>query len=114
MFTFLDLLVVVFMVIVALALLFLCLMFLLKNKTAKRVFFYVVLVLGLYVSTIGLRIGFGGFFTAQMNIAVFTILSCIGAFVLERVCKGNDKLFLVARIAAAATLVLALANAFLI
>ena len=62
----LDLLVIVFMVIVALTLLSLALMFLIRNKTARRVFFYIVLVLGLYVATIGLRIGFSGYFFEQI------------------------------------------------
>ena len=61
MFTSLDLLVVVSMGIIAATFLSLMLMFLLKNQKAKRVFFYIVVALGVYVSTIGFRIGITGF-----------------------------------------------------
>lgn len=113
MFTFLDLLVVVFMVLIAATLLSLCLMFLLKNKTAKRVCFYIVLALALYLSTVGFRIGIGGWFETQIAVSVLTVLLCIGTLVLERVKAGNDKAFLVARVMSAATIVIALMNAIL-
>ena len=113
MFTSLDLLVVVFMALSAAPLLSLCLMLLLKNKTAKRVFFYIVSALGLYLSWVGFRIGFGGMFPIQMAIGILTALICIGAFVLERVKKGNDKAFFIARMMSAATLLIALWNAIL-
>ena len=114
MFTSLDLLVVVGMGLVAATLLSLCLMFLLKNKTAKRVFFYIVAALGLYASTIGIRIGFSGWFPEQIGLGVLTALMSIGAFVLERVCKGDEKKLRIARIVAAAALVLGIANGLLI
>ena len=110
MFTSLDLLVIVFLVLAAMTLLSLCLMFFVRNRTAKKVFFYIVSGLGLYMSWVGFRIGFGGLFPVQMAIGILTALTCIGAFVLERVGKrqGNDKLFRLARILSA----LALAGAF--
>lgn len=113
MFTSLDLLVVVFMVLIAATLLSLCLMLLLKNKTAKRVCFYIVSALGLYLSWVGFRIGFGGMFPIQIAIGIATALMCVGAFVLERVKAGNDKAFFVARVMSAATLLIALLNAIL-
>ena len=112
MLTSLDWLVIVFMIVAAVTLLSLCLMFLIKNKTAKKVFFYIVCVLGLYVSSIGLRIGFGGYFPMQIAIGILTVLVSIGAFVLEIVSKNNDKRLRVARIAAAAALVIGFMNAF--
>ncbi len=111
MLTSLDLLIIVFMVLTAATLLSLCLMFLIRNKTAKRVFFYITSALGLYISWVGFRIGFGGMFPIQIAIGVVTALMCIGAFVLERVSKGNSKMLLIARIISAVALVTALFNA---
>lgn len=113
MLTFLDLLVIVFLALIGATLLSLCLMFLLKNKTAKRVCFYVVTVLSLYVSSIGLRIGLAGCFTAQIAFGVLTVLMAISAFVLERVSKGDEKLLKISRIIAAAALVIGMINAIL-
>ncbi len=113
MLTSLDLLVIVFMALAAVTLLSLCLMFLLGNKRAKRVFFYITSVLGLYMSWVGFRIGFGGLFPIQMAFGVVTALMCIAAFVLERVSKGKDHMFLLARIISAAALVIGFFNAIL-
>ena len=113
MFTSLDLLIIVFIALAAVTLLSLCLMFLIRNKSARKVFFYIALALGLYVSWIGFRIGIGGLFPIQIVIGILTALMCVGAFVLERVSKGNNKMFLIARIISAASLVLGLFNAIL-
>ena len=113
MFTSLDLLIIVFMVLAAAALLSLCLMFLIRNKPARIVFFYIASALGLYVSCVGFRIGVGGLFSFQIAIGVLTALMCIGAFVLERISKGNDKMFLAARILSVAALVIGFFNAML-
>lgn len=113
MLTSLDLLVIVFMVLSAATLLSLGLMFLLRNKTAKKVCFYVTSVLGIYMSWVGFRIGFGGMFPIQMALGIVTALICVGAIVFERVRKGNDKAFLVSRILSASALVIGLFNAIL-
>jgi len=113
MFTSLDLLIIVFMVLAAAALLSLCLMFLIRNKPARIVFFYIASALGLYVSWVGFRIGVGGLFSFQIAIGVLTALMCIGALVLERISKGNDKIFLAARILSVAALVIGFFNAML-
>lgn len=114
MFTSLDLLVIIFMGIFALTLLSLCLMFLLKNKIAKRVCFYVVTVLGLYVSTIGLRIGLGGWFTVQIAVSVLTVAAGVAALVLDLIAKDDEKKRRIARILSAVTLLVALINAFIL
>ena len=111
MFTSLDLLIIVFMTLAAAALLSLSLMFLIRNKPAKKEFFYIASALGLYVSWVGFRIGIGGLFSFQIAIGVLTALMCIGAFVLERISKGNDKMFLAARILSVAALVIGFFNA---
>ena len=113
MLTSLDLLIIVFMALAAAALLSLCLMFLLRNKTARKVLFFISSVLGLYLSWVGFRIGIGGFFPIQIAIGVLTALMCVGAFVLERVGKGNDKMFMISRIISAAALAIGFFNAIL-
>ena len=114
MLTSLDWLVIVFMILAAVTLLSLCLMFFIKNKTSKKVFFYIVSVLALYMASIGLRIGIGGLFSEQIVIAVLTAIMCIVAFVLERVSKGNEKMFRIARTVSTIALVVGFINAFFI
>ena len=113
MFTSLDLLVIVFMALSALTLLSLCLMFFLRHRGARNVFFYVASALGLYISWVGFRIGIGGLFPIQIAVGIVTALMCIGAFILERVRKGSNKWFLVARILSATALVIGFFNAIL-
>lgn len=114
MLTSLDYLIIVFMGLAALTLLSLCLMSLMKNKTAKRVFFYIVLATGLFLSYIGLHIGITGWFTSQIAIGAVTILMIIGALVLDLISRGDAKKIRAARIVGAVALVLAMANAFFI
>ncbi len=113
MFTSLDLLVVAFMILAALTLLSICLMFLIRNRIVRRVFFYIVSALGLYISWVGFRIGIGGLFYIQIAVGILTALMFIGAFVLERVSRGNRVIFLIARIVSAAALAVALLNAII-
>ena len=89
------------------------LMFLVRNRTARKVYFFIASVLGLYISWVGFRIGFGGMFPIQIAVGIVTALACVGAFVFYRVGKGNDKLFLVARILTAAALTVGFFNAIL-
>ena len=114
MLTSLDLLVIIFMSLAALTILSLCLMFFIKNKIAKRIFFYVVLAVSLFLSYIGLDMGITGWFTAQITIGALTIPMAIGAFVLDLIGKGDEKKARIAHIIGAVALVLAMANAFFI
>ena len=114
MFTTLDLLVVAFLVLTAATLCALSLMFLLKNSKAKKVFFYIACGLGLYLSWGGLSMGLLGMFTEQIVIGLLTAVMCVASFAVERIGKGNEKMFLAARIVSAAALVLGMANAFMI
>ena len=110
----LDWLVIVFMGLAALTLLSLCLMFLLKNKKGKRVCLYIVAVLGAYVSTIGLRIGFVGGFTGQIAVGVVTLIVSVGAAVLDIVSRQDERKEKLARILAAVGLIVGFVNALLI
>lgn len=113
MFTSLDLLIIVVMALAAASLLALALMFLIKNKTVQRVCFYIVVALGVYIGTVGFRINWPGFIL-RVGVAVVLALVCIGALVLERVKKNDDRLFLLARVMAAVGLLAGMVNAFLV
>ena len=113
MFTYLDLLIVVVMALAAAGLLALALMYLIKNKTAQRVCLYIVAALGAYVGTVGFRINWLAF-DFQAILAIVMALVCVGAVVLERIKKGDDKFFRMARVMATIGLVVGMANAFFI
>lgn len=113
MLTFLDLLIIVVMALAAAGILSLTLMFLIKNKTAQRVCFYIVVALGVYVGTVGFRINWPGFLF-QVAVAVVLAAVCAGALILERIGRKSDRLFLLARILATAGLVGGMVNAFLV
>ena len=114
MLTSFDLLIIVFLVFLASALAAIPLMFLIKNKIAKRIFFYVVLSLISYIAYGGIKIGLLGSFDINVILGVFAVLMGIAALVLERVFKNNNVVFLISRIAAANALLIAFSNAFLI
>lgn len=113
MFTFLDLLIIVSLVLIAASFLSVVLMFLIKNKTVRRVCFYITVTLSLYIGYVGIRINWLGF-EGQAILAGVLALVSIGALVLQLVKKDDDRMFLYARIAAAAALVIGAANALMI
>ncbi len=112
MLTFLDLIVVVFMVLTAASLMAACLMFLVRNPKLRRICFYVVVALGVYTATVGARIG-SFLFPMQTAVAVLGGAASIAALVMERRNKDNERKFLIARILSAAALVVGICNAFL-
>ncbi|MBQ4641054.1 MAG: hypothetical protein IJB47_00350 [Oscillospiraceae bacterium] len=113
MITFLDLLIIVSMVLIAASFLSLVLMFLIRNKKVQRVCFYIAVALSLYIGYVGIRINWPGFY-GQVVLAAVLVLVSIGALVLERVKKNDGKMFLYARIAASAALVIGTVNALLV
>lgn len=113
MITFLDLLIIVSMVLIAASFLSVVLMFLIRNKKVQRVCFYIVVALSVYIGYVGIRINWLGF-EGQAVLAAVMALAGVGAFVLERVKKNDDKMFLYARIAASVALIVGAANALLI
>lgn len=108
----LDLLIVVVMVLAAASLLALCLMFLIKNKTVKRICFFGVSLLAVYLGYVGFRIHFPGFLP-RMILAVVIALTAIGAVVLEHLSKDSLARNRLAHILSAGTLVAGMLNAFL-
>lgn len=113
MITFLDLLIIVSLVLIAASFLSVVLMFLIRNKKVQRVCFYITVALSLYIGYVGIRINWLGFEIQAVLAAIMAFVS-VGAFVLSLVKRKDDKMFLIARIAAAAALVLGTVNALLI
>lgn len=113
MFTSLDLLIIVSMALIAASFLSVVLMFLIRNIKVQRVCFWITAALGVYIGYVGIRITCMDF-DGQAILAAAMALVSIGAFALERVRKGNDKMFLYARIAAASALIIGTANALLV
>ena len=111
MFTFLDLLVVVVMALAAVSLLAVALMFLLRNRTARRVCFWIVAALAVYLGYVGFRINWPGF-GFQFVLAALLALAAVGAVVLERLRKDDSAAFLAARIVASVALAAGMLNAF--
>lgn len=109
MFTFLDLLVVVFMVLGALSLLSVLLLFLVRNEKVKKVCFFVTAVLGIYIGTVSARIMWLDA-PVQMVLGILFSLVSIAAVVLELRAKDNAKLHKIAHIVAAASLVVGMIN----
>lgn len=110
MLTFLDLLVIVFMVLAAMSLLAVALMFLVRNEKVKRVCLFVTAALGVYVGSVSVRTMW---LDAPLQMWLGIILGIVGvaAVVLELKAKDNAKLHKLARILAAAALVAGMINA---
>ena len=108
----LDLLVIVFMVTVAAALLSLALMFLARGPRLKQVCLYIASALGAYTGYAGIRIGLAGF-PVQVAVGLIAAAAAIGAIVLERLSKGNNKKLAASRIIATASVVIGMVNAIL-
>lgn len=113
MITFLDLLIIVSMVLIAASFLSVVLMFLVRNKKVQHMCFYVAVALSLYVGYVGIRINWPDFF-GQAVLAAVLVLVSVGSFLLERIKKNDDKAFLFARIAAATATVIGVINALLV
>ena len=108
--TFLDLLIVVVLALAAVSLVAMVLMFLVRNKTVKRVCLYLVAALGVYLGYVGLQILWPGF-PGQCVLAGLTALVSIGAGVLEWCSRDSKAKFLTAQGMAAAALIVGMLNA---
>ena len=110
--TALDFLTLAFIGLSALSLLAVCLMFLVRKPVARKVCFYIVVILCIYMAYVGLYIS-SGFFLGQTIVAVIVGLTGIATVVLERLSNNDNKKFLIARILSAIALVIGMFNAFL-
>jgi len=113
MFTFLDLLVIVFMVLTAASLLSICLMFLSRKPLLKKISFYIVVALGIFVCSVSLRI-LSAMFPVQFAFGIAMGVVSIAALMLELLSKGDHKKARIAHIMAAVSLVAGVINAFMV
>ena len=111
MLTALDFLTLAFIGLSALSLLAVCLMFLVRKPVARKVCFYIVVILCIYMAYVGLYIS-SGFFLGQTIVAVIVGLTGIATVVLERLSNNDNKKFLIARVLSAIALVIGMFNAF--
>ena len=112
MLTALDFLTLAFIGLSALSLLAVCLMLLVRKPVVRKVCFYIVVILCIYMAYVGLYIS-SGFFLGQTIVAVIVGLTGIATVVLERLSNNDNKKFLIARILSAIALVIGMFNAFL-
>ena len=112
MLTALDFLTLAFIGLSALSLLAVCLMLLVRKPMVRKVCFYIVVILCIYMAYVGLYIS-SGFFLGQTIVAVIVGLTGIVTVVLERLSNNDNKKFLIARILSAIALVIGMFNAFL-
>ena len=107
----LDLLVIVFMILVAASLLALCLMFLVRNPRIKKVCLYVVSALSIYTGYIGVHIG-NSLFPVQTAVGVIVAAVSIAAIVLAATAKDNQKNFRIAQFIATGAWLVGISNTF--
>lgn len=108
-----DLMIIIILAVIAAGLLALSLMFLSKNEKLKKVFTYIVGAIGIYASSIGVSIGWP-YFMGQAVAGIALMAVGVAAIVMAIVAKDNVKKNKIARILAAASLVLGMANAILV
>lgn len=108
-----DLMIIIVLAVAAAGLLALSLMFLSKNEKLKKVFTYIAGAIGIYASSIGVSIGWP-YFMGQAVAGITLIAVGAAAIVMAIIAKDNVKKNRIARILAAASLVLGMANGILI
>lgn len=111
MFTSLDLLIIVFMVLGGLTLISVGLMFLLKNSKAKKICFYIVFGLSIFMAYVSTRIGFTALFMPQGILGILIGLVSIASLILEIKSSNNSKLCIVSRVLVTVALIGGLLNA---
>ncbi len=114
MLTSLDWLVILFMGLAFASLLSLALMFLIRNKIVRYVSMGIVLASAAGAAFFGFMVGFSGYFLGQLAISLLAVALIVAAIVLGIIGAKRPKLFLVARILAAASVVFGMLSAFFI
>lgn len=110
--TFLDLLVIVFIVLVTVSLFFICLMFLTRNLIIKKISYYILSILSIYAGYIGIRIG-DGLFLAQTIIGGIICMISIFTSTMILITKDYEQKFKVAQFIISITFIIGILNAFI-
>lgn len=110
--TFLDLLVIIFIVLVTVCLFCICLMFLTRNLKIKKISYYILSILCIYVGYIGIRIG-DGLFLAQTIIGGIICMISIVTSTMILITKDYEQKFKVAQFIISITFIIGILNAFI-
>lgn len=110
--TFLDLLVIIFIVLVTVCLFCICLMFLTRNLRIKKISYYILSILCIYVGYIGIRIG-DGLFLAQTIIGGIICMISIVTSTMILITKDYEQKFKVAQFIISITFIIGILNAFI-
>lgn len=110
--TFLDLLVIVFMVLVTVSLFCICLMFLTRNLELKKISYYILSILCIYAGYIGIRIGDGLFLTQTIIGGIICMISIVTSTMIL-ITKDYEQKFKVAQFIISITFIIGILNAFI-
>lgn len=110
--TFLDLLVIIFIVLVTVCLFCICLMFLTRNLRIKKISYYILSILCIYAGYIGIRIG-DGLFLAQTIIGGIICMISIVTSTMILITKDYEQKFKVAQFIISITFIIGILNAFI-
>ena len=110
--TFLDLLVIIFIVLVTVCLFCICLMFLTRNLKIKKISYYILSILCIYVGYIGIRIGDGLFLTQTIIGGIICMISIVTSTMIL-ITKDYEQKFKVAQFIISITFIIGILNAFI-
>ena len=109
----LDLLILIFATTLISGLFSVIMTFTLKSHSAKKLFLFIVAAVSLFVTYGGIST-FWPYFAVRTLISIVIGLATIASVVLASISKDNNKLFLIARIAASISVILGILNTFII
>lgn len=109
----LDLLILIFATTLIPGLFSVIMTFTLKSHSAKKLFLFIVAAVSLFVTYGGIST-FWPYFAVRTLISIVIGLATIASVVLASISKYNNKLFLIARIAASISVILGILNTFII
>ena len=110
--TFLDLLVIVFIVLVEVSFFCICLIFLTQNLKIKKISYYILSILCIYAGYIGIRIS-DGLFLAQTIIGGIICMISIVTSAKILITKDYGHKFKIAQFMIAITFIIGIFNAFI-
>lgn len=87
-------------------------MFLVKKPIVRKVSFYIVVALGMFIAYIDVQIGLS-LINMQSAIGVCVGITAITALIIALTSKDDEKKFLIAQIVSAIALIVGMFNAFI-
>ena len=106
--TFLDLLVIIFIVLVTVCLFCICLMFLTRNLKIKKISYYILSILCIYAGYIGIRIGDGLFLAQTIIGGIICMISIVTSTMILITKDYNERVIVYADVIMLVTVLLIL------